>query len=137
MGKKTITDRERLDAAQEQTDSNSDILPFEMREALRKASQASAKLDKTRAPILNKTRATYHLTNHMQGYGLKPLKENELVSIYALFAWVANEQSAAEETVRSITETRFGVKDVTKLQQKDYDEVIRFLVDLRIDEMRH
>ena len=83
------------------------------------------------------TRASYHFTDRMQGDALKPLRQNELKSVYALFAWVANEQGAAEATVQSMTEVQFGVKDVTSLQQKDYDEVIKFLVDLRIDEMRH
>ncbi len=86
---------------------------------------------------LSKARATSHVTDRMQGYGLQPLRHNELKSIYALFAWVANEQGAAEETVQCIIETRFGVSDVTNLQQKDYDEVIKFLVDLRIDELQH
>jgi len=83
------------------------------------------------------TRASHHVTDRMTGYGTKPLRANELQSIYALFAWVANEQGAAEETVQAMTETHFLVNDVTKLQQKDYDEVIRFLVDLRIDELTH
>jgi hypothetical protein len=83
------------------------------------------------------TRASHHVTDRMQGYGTTPLRANELQSVYALFAWVANEQGAAIDTVQAMTETRFSVNDVTKLQQKDYDEVIRFLVDLRIDELTH
>jgi len=81
--------------------------------------------------------SSHHLADRMQGYGLKALQKNELQSIYALFDWVANEQRSAKETVQAMTEVRFSVKDVTSLQQKDYDEVIKFLVDLRIDEMRH
>lgn len=65
------------------------------------------------------------------------LRLNELQSIYALLAWVANEQKAAIDTVREITETQFMVDDVKKLKQKDYDEVIKFLVDLRIDELKN
>jgi hypothetical protein len=88
-----------------------------------------------KSPALAK--ATAHVMDRAKSGGLQLLHERELHSIQALFAWVANEQGAAPETVRSMTEVRFGVNDVTKLQQKDYDEVIRFLVDLRIDEMRH
>ncbi len=91
----------------------------------------------SRLAAFERARATCQVTDHMQAYGLKPLKDIELKSIYALFAWVANEQGAAEETVQMMTEARFGVDSVTNLPQKDYDEVIKFLVDLRIDEMQH
>lgn len=104
----------------------------------KKTAQQTLKIPrKSLLAAFENSRATHHVTNYLQGYGLKPLRHNELKSIFALFAWVANEQKAAEETVQLITETHFNVKDVTKLQQKDYDEVIQFLVDLRIDELRN
>jgi len=98
---------------------------------------AKPSLKLSRLSIIEKAGATRHITDYMQSYDLRLLKDNELKSIYALFAWVANEQGAAEETVQMMTEVRFGVNDVTSLPQKDYDEVIKFLVDLRIDEMQH
>jgi hypothetical protein len=73
----------------------------------------------------------------IQSPALQTVNERELQAIENLFAWVAAEQDTAPETVRSITEARFGTTDVTALPRKDYDEVIRFLVDLRIDDMRH
>jgi hypothetical protein len=66
--------------------------------------------------------------------GIETLNTRELLAIQSLFAWIAAEQDTAPETVRVITETRFGAEDVSALPRKDYDEVIRFLVDLRIDE---
>jgi len=63
----------------------------------------------------------------------EPLNENELKSVSALLAYTAHTQHADEKTVRAIVETKFGVKDVTALPQKNYDEVIRFLVDLQLD----
>lgn len=82
-------------------------------------------------------KATHQVTERATTYGLQTLQDNELRSIYTLFAWVSNEQHAAQETVRSMTEVHFGIDDVTKLKKRDYDEVIKFLVDLRIDEMKH
>ncbi|MFY9287546.1 MAG: hypothetical protein WAO98_03490 [Alphaproteobacteria bacterium] len=111
----------------------SDLLAFASRS---KDSESKQKPNKVLS-ALEKARVSYHVTDRMQGYGLKPLKDNELRSIYSLFAWVANEQSAAEETVQSMTEAYFNVVDVKEIKQKNYDEVIQFLVDLRIDEMKH
>jgi len=82
-------------------------------------------------------KATPQVTQRAQVFGLQPLQALELRSIYALFAWVANEQQAAPETVRSMTESRFGVAAIEQLRQKDYDEVIKFLVDLRLDELKN
>ena len=82
-------------------------------------------------------KATSHVTERASTYSLQALQDNELRSVYALFAWVANEQRAATETVQSITEARFGIDDVSQLKKRDYDEVIRFLVDLRIDELKN
>lgn len=114
---------------------------FEERLAKKAATASSLR---SRLPRIDfpQSRATYQYITDMQDndtqvYGSKPLRQNELRSIYALFAWIANEQGTAEETVQSMTEARFHVKDVTSLKQKEYDEVIKFLVDLRIDEMRH
>jgi hypothetical protein len=59
----------------------------------------------------------------------------ELRAIEDLSAWVAAEQDAAPETVRSITEASFGVHDVGAIPRKSYDEVVRFLLDLRLDDI--
>ena len=71
----------------------------------------------------------------VQSAALQTLNERELQSVYSLLEWVAVEQDTARDTVDGVTAARFGVEDVTALPRKDYDEVIRFLVDLRIDEL--
>lgn len=65
------------------------------------------------------------------------LNSYERQAIENLFAWVAEEQGAAPETVRSITEASFGAHDVAAIQRKDYDEVIQFLLDLRLGDIRN
>jgi hypothetical protein len=67
---------------------------------------------------------------------LQPMNEREMTVIHSLFAWVAAEQDTNPDTVREITEARFASDEQGGLKRKDYDDVIRFLVDLRIDEMR-
>jgi hypothetical protein len=88
-------------------------------------------------PVRDEIEAAPRVTARVQSPALQVLNERELQSISNLFAWVAAEQDTAQETVKSMTETRFNVDDVTRLSRKDYDEVIRFLVNLRIDEMRN
>lgn len=61
------------------------------------------------------------------------LNANELKSIYALLAYVSYQQQVQQQTVAAILGTRFGVEEVTQLQTKDYEEVIRFLVDLNVE----
>jgi hypothetical protein len=73
----------------------------------------------------------------VRSVALQTMNERELGAIFCLFEWVASEQDTAPETVRTMTETHFETEDVTGMPSKDYDEVIRFLMDLRIDEMRH
>jgi len=72
-----------------------------------------------------------------QSPGLELLNGYELQAIEYLVAWVAEEQDTAPETVRSVTGARFGTGDVAGLRREDYDEVIRFLVGLRLDEFVH
>ena len=90
-----------------------------------------------RAANLNVPDAVPQTTKQTQTFEPQSMNERELQSIYDLFAWVAEEQDMAQERVQCITEARFNVDNVVCLPRKDYDEVIRFLVDLRIDELRN
>jgi len=81
--------------------------------------------------------ASYQATRCVQGRKVSTLNENELKSVYALLAYVSHNENTRQETVQAIVEANFGVNHISRLQQKDYEEVIRFLVDLRIDEMRN
>lgn len=97
-------------------------------------------MQKAKARLQSQTpvaKVTRQVAERAFSYGLQTLQEHELRSIYTLFAWVANEQHAAEETVQSMTEARFGIDNVAQLKKADYDDVIKFLIDLRIDEMKH
>ncbi len=67
--------------------------------------------------------------------GLEPFNTYELHVVESLFAWVAEQQDAAPETVRSVTEASFGADDVGAIPRKSYDEVVRFLLDLRLDDI--
>lgn len=62
-----------------------------------------------------------------------PLNTLELNSVSTLIRYVAEEQKTSAATVRSIVETEFGVEDVQMLPQKNYDAVIRFLIDLQVN----
>jgi hypothetical protein len=75
------------------------------------------------------------VTARVRSRALQTMNERELGAIFSLFAWVATEQDTAPETVREIAAAHFATEDVTELPSKDYDEVIRFLMDLRIDEL--
>lgn len=66
---------------------------------------------------------------------VRTLNKLELTSISALLAYVCYNQNAAPETVQAIVEAKFGVNDITKIKESEYQRVIEFLVDLRIDEI--
>jgi hypothetical protein len=62
------------------------------------------------------------------------LNDNELRSIYALLAYVSYNQDVPQDRVQAIVEAKFGVKQVTQLSQKSYDDVVCFLVNLCFDD---
>jgi len=63
------------------------------------------------------------------------LNKMELTAITAVVAYVAHTQNASETTVVSILTSQFGVTKVDTLPSQKYDEAIRFLVDLKLDEV--
>jgi hypothetical protein len=77
------------------------------------------------------------VTTRVNAPGLEPMNSYELRAIENLCAWIAEEQDAAPETVRSVTEASFRAHDVGAIPRKDYDEVIRFLLGLRLDDIRN
>jgi hypothetical protein len=66
--------------------------------------------------------------------GVETLNARELTAIGNLFALAAIEQDTSQETIRSITAARFGAADIAAVPRRDYDDVIRFLVEL-IDDL--
>jgi hypothetical protein len=62
------------------------------------------------------------------------INERELLSIYALLAYVAHNQNVRQETVQLILEAEFGVDHVSKIRREDYENAIAFLVDIQLDD---
>ena len=67
---------------------------------------------------------------------LELMNQREIAAISNLVDWVAAEQDTTPEDVKNFTAARFGPGEVRDFARNDYDDVIRFLMDLRIDEMR-
>jgi hypothetical protein len=88
-------------------------------------------------PMPNDRQALPLVQTRVRSLALETMNERELGAILSLFEWVASEQDTAPETVREITQSHFRTEDVSALPSKEYDEVIRFLMDLRIDELCH
>ena len=82
-------------------------------------------------------KATRQVSDRLSWPEASTLNANELKSIYALLAYVAYQQQVQQQTVAAILGTRFGVEEVTQLKTKDYEEVIRFLVDLNVELMKN
>ncbi len=66
--------------------------------------------------------------------GVETLNARELTAIGNLFALAAIERDTTQETIRNVTAARFGAADIAAVARKDYDDVIRFLVEL-IDDL--
>jgi len=56
---------------------------------------------------------------------------NEITSIKALTAYVAYNKSVPEEVVTAYLHAEFNVPTIDKLRREDYEDVVKFLVDLR------
>lgn len=90
---------------------------------------------KDNAAMPKRLEAKGHPKSREQSPGLEHVNGYELQAIETLFAWLAEEQNAAPETVRGVTEASFGTHDVGAIPRKSYDEVVRFLLDLRLDDI--
>ena len=61
------------------------------------------------------------------------LNNLELQTIYGLLAWVEYEQEVRQDVAQMLLEAEFGVSHVSLLRQADYEAIVRYLIDLRID----
>lgn len=84
------------------------------------------------APVF---RASSHVVEHMTMFWGQTINERELMSIYALLAYVAHNQNVHEDLVQTVVAAAFGVETVAKIRRDDYERAIAFLVDLRLDEL--
>ncbi|MDD3287584.1 MAG: hypothetical protein PHX43_01070 [Alphaproteobacteria bacterium] len=67
----------------------------------------------------------------------EPLNENEWKSIRALIAYVAYDKHVNEDVVCSFVERRFAVKNIIEICSQDYEDVIRYLIDLEPKDFMH
>ena len=63
-------------------------------------------------------------------FGDECLNQNEAMSVRALVAYVAFTHDISEQVVCSIVEKHFCVEEIRKISRKDYDDAIKYLVDL-------
>ncbi len=65
----------------------------------------------------------------------EPLNQSELKAVTSVISYVAYSQNASEQIVCEMLATAFEVKDVKALPRGYYDEAIRYLVDLRVQDV--
>jgi hypothetical protein len=65
------------------------------------------------------------------------LLHHEMITVSAMIHWMANERKVSSELVQAILETQFGVNNIQKLKRKHFDDIIKFLIDIRIKEVLH
>ncbi|MBV8060388.1 MAG: hypothetical protein JO253_02540 [Alphaproteobacteria bacterium] len=92
------------------------------------ANQPGEKPQSTKEVELPRPRFAARLVNAAPIINLR-----ELTSIKALTAFVSHNQNIREETVRALVSAQFNVPAIEQLNRKDYDDVVRFLVDLRVE----
>lgn len=63
------------------------------------------------------------------------LNENEAMSVRALVAYVAFNHEISEVAVCAIVEEHFRVDEIRRILRHDYDETIKYLVDLEPGKM--
>jgi hypothetical protein len=64
-----------------------------------------------------------------------PVAAHEANAIMTLVALVSSEQNMNEEVICELVAQRFRVPAIEQLQRRQYDEVVRYLIDLDIREL--
>lgn len=59
-----------------------------------------------------------------------PLTQEELSAVLTVVSYVAQAQHMSQQMTQRIVTKAFGVKTFQELQRNQYDDVIRFLVDI-------
>jgi hypothetical protein len=80
-----------------------------------------------------KIAASSHVTDRIQSSNVRAMSRYELQPIRSLCSSVSCVQGLPLSTVERITAAYFGVKFVADIPKEKYAEVIRFLVDVRLD----
>ncbi len=64
------------------------------------------------------------------------LAEQELLSIYAVLSHIAYNHDVNQEALLTMIEVEFSVDHVREIPHHRFHEVMEFLIDLRMDEVR-
>lgn len=62
------------------------------------------------------------------------LNYNELKSIVSLIAYAAYDKDVSEDTIKALVEAHYNVDDVKKIQSRDYEDVVHYLLGLNVKE---
>ncbi|MDX9690041.1 MAG: hypothetical protein EOM37_05220 [Proteobacteria bacterium] len=68
----------------------------------------------------------------LRAYRRKYLNAVETKAINALIAYVAYTQNVAERTVSSVVCSEFNCSDIAHISSEQYDQIISFLIDLKM-----
>lgn len=63
------------------------------------------------------------------------LNRLEAESVATLIAYTAHSEEISESVVRDMVASRFYADDISKIHSRDYDSVVRYLVDFRPKEI--
>jgi hypothetical protein len=63
------------------------------------------------------------------------LSKNQVQSVHALLSYVAYNKHVKEDDVKPVIKSRFNVNHIEELPEASYEDVIRFLVDLCVEEI--
>jgi len=64
------------------------------------------------------------------------LHPQEILSLYAVLAYVAYNLDIRQELVQAILEAEYSVDNVARIGRNDFQSAIGFLIDLRMDSLR-
>lgn len=65
----------------------------------------------------------------------KPLNTIEKMAVTSVVAYVAYTNHVTEDTVQRILYSSFGVHDIGALPATRYDEIMRFLIDMKLGQV--
>jgi hypothetical protein len=68
----------------------------------------------------------------LRAYRRKYLNVVETKAINALIAYIAYTQNVAERTVSSIVCSEFSATDIARIPSEQYDQIVAFLIDLKM-----
>jgi hypothetical protein len=71
-----------------------------------------------------------------QALDVEPINAQELLSLYAMLAWVAHRHDVRQDIIQMMVEAEFGVDSLARICRCDFRRAMDFLTDLRFDNRR-